>query len=100
MADYISEQINYFSTNNELFKNNINDFIKYISQLAYNNIEVLNWISELLLNNYPITNKNANHICIRRYTSLNQKSSISSNFCYHYDTNELGKKKNERIISL
>ena len=97
MADYISEQINYFSTNNELFKNNINDFIKYISQLAYNNIEVLNWISELLLNNYPITNKNANHICIRRYTSLNQKSSISSNFCYHYDTNELGKKKMKEL---
>ena len=64
MANYISEQIFKNDTNNELFMKNVVSFIDYISQLSFNSKNLLNWISELLLKNYPITNIDNNHKCI------------------------------------
>ena len=64
MANYISEQIFKNDANNELFMKNVVSFIDYISELSFNSKNLLNWISELLLKNYPITNIDNNHKCI------------------------------------
>ena len=64
MANYISEIIIKKETNNELFMKNIKAFIDYISELSFNSKNLLNWISELLLRNYPISNIDINHKCI------------------------------------
>ena len=40
-------------TNNKQFKENIESLVKYISELCFNSKIILNWISELLLTNYP-----------------------------------------------
>ena len=64
MANYISEMIIKNEINNDLFKKNIKTFIDYISELSFNSKNLLNWISELLLRNYPISNLDTNHKCI------------------------------------
>ena len=64
MANYISDEIIRMDTNNELFIKNIVSFIDYISELSFNSKNLLNWISELLIKNYPITNIENNHKCI------------------------------------
>ena len=64
MADYISENINSNGTKNDSFIKNINDFVNYISLHAFNSRTVLNWIAELLLENYQISNKSSEHKCI------------------------------------
>ena len=64
MANYIADTMDKNETNDEFFVKNINSFIDFISLLSLNSKTLLNWIAELLLKNYQVSNKNPKHKCI------------------------------------
>ena len=74
MTNYINNEIIKADVNNEFFKKNINSFIDYISELSFSSKNLLNWIAELLLKNYPINNCNINHKCINIFDIITSQT--------------------------
>ena len=81
MANYISENLNKKETNNDEFIKNINTFVDYISLLSFNSKAVLNWIAELLLENYPINEVTSEHKCKNISSIYNHSNHNLTNSC-------------------
>ena len=81
MANYISESLNKKETNNDEFIKNINTFVDYISLLSFNSKAVLNWIAELLLENYPINEVTSEHKCKNISNIYNHSNHNLTNSC-------------------
>ena len=85
MTNYINNYINNEiskkdgnKVDNDFIKN-INSFIDYISELSFSSKALLNWITELLLKNYPINNSNINHNCINIFDIITTQTHDLSN---------------------
>ena len=99
MNKYIYDNIEINNTKNEKFQENIKTFVSYIANLSFNSGIYLNCISELLLKNYSINNKNFKHKCINisNYYAISRRdnffnrlraSSHEALMIYNMDTEE------------
>ena len=74
LSIYIIKSQKNKQTNDKLFKDNIASFVKYISELCFNSKIVLNWIADLLLDNYPTY---CDHKCIDISKIIEEHNNIS-----------------------
>ena len=74
LSVYIIKSQKNKQTDDKLFKDNIASFVKYISELCFNSKIVLNWIADLLLDNYPTY---CDHKCIDISKIIEDHNNIS-----------------------
>ena len=67
IAKYILTMTKLNKTKDIPFKENIKNFVKFIGDFCFNNYNLYNVISELLLENYPV---NCSHLCLYSYNNI------------------------------